>query len=96
MTYVFISVLNECIPSRFAFQQPSLMKQKIELGHFPEFGKHLQKSVSDRTVFSSLGGFMLQKVQTRRHWDEGFLHITYPLRFVVVDYRCSYANQRGQ
>ena len=46
-THVFIPVLNECIPSRFAFQQPSLMKQKIELCHFPELGKHLQKSVSD-------------------------------------------------
>ena len=51
-THVFISVLNECIPSRFAFQQPSLMKQKIELGHFPELGKHLQKSVSGIDEFS--------------------------------------------
>ena len=46
-TYVFIPILNECIPSRFAFQQSSLMKQKIELGHFAKLREHLQKSVSN-------------------------------------------------
>ena len=73
------------------------MKQKIELGHFPKLGKHLQKSVSDVNVFSSLGGSCGKKVQTRRRWDEGFLRIACPLRFVAVDYLCSsHVNQSGQ
>ena len=53
-THVFIPILNKCISSWFALQQPSLMKQKIELGHFAELGKHLQKSVSDLGTFFKL------------------------------------------
>ena len=35
-TYIFASVLDKCISAGLAFEEPSLMEEKIELGNFAE------------------------------------------------------------